>query len=117
MKSIEQVINENPELGPTGWLCAEHAKTPRYTGASVDSRLRDEVDRATRFIQDHAIPRATSNRRQGSYGLKHVAERATGRYISNGAFILAALRLGYAARRFPNSPNCAFNMTISGVYA
>ena len=105
-KSIEQVFNENPELHSLGWLVEGQEEKLKW------KPNLDEVDLAMRFIQEHAVPRRVSSRSQGSYGLKHAVERWAGTYISNGAFIAAALALGYEARRFPNSPNCAFNLVV-----
>jgi hypothetical protein len=51
-----------------------------------------------------------------SYGWKHAAESprgGIGRYVSNGEFILAALRAGYRAVPVrPGSPNALFNMRL-----
>lgn len=113
-KTIEQVVGENPELLPFGWMTEGMDGLGDAGGASMlTPDFRDQVDRAMRFIQEHAVPRRGPNRREGSYGLKHQAEGWAGGYVSNGAFIVAALMLGYEARRFPGSPNCAFNMDVN----
>lgn len=72
----------------------------------------EEITYAMDWIQKHAKPRKTINRAVSSYGLKHLAEESapTG-YISNGAFIMAALRLGYHIQPYRSSPNAYFNMT------
>ena len=44
-----------------------------------------------------------------SYGMKHVMERATGRYVTNGEFIAAALIVGYTFRYA--EPNVLFGMS------
>jgi hypothetical protein len=80
---------------------------------SVD--FREQVDRSLTFIRERCVRVERSNRSQGSYGLKHLAENYRHRsYVSNGAFIVAALMLGYKARRFKGSPNCAFNLKVVG---
>jgi hypothetical protein len=40
----------------------------------------------------------------GSYGMKHLVERAIGKYVTNGEFIAAALISGYSFKpgRGPN---------------
>jgi hypothetical protein len=53
----------------------------------------DQVERAMLFLRECTVPH--DRRREHSYVLKHVAERYAGDYVSNGAFIEAALRLGY----------------------
>jgi hypothetical protein len=45
-----------------------------------------------------------------SYGWKHTVERDIKEYVSNGAFICAALYLKYKVKRIPNSPNAYFNL-------
>jgi hypothetical protein len=54
--------------------------------------------------------RRTVNTSTNSYGWKHVVERDVGTYISNGAFICAALYLNYKMKREFNSPNACFNL-------
>lgn len=49
------------------------------------------------------------NPRHSSYGLKRYVEDATGQYVSNGAFIAAALYLGFAIQ--PDGPNCSINIS------
>jgi len=68
---------------------------------------------AAEWLQTNAKPRKTINKRHSSYGLKHTAEKtAPGNYITNGAFILAALRLGYRVQADMVSPNVFFNISI-----
>lgn len=61
---------------------------------------------------ESAKRRQTINRGPGSYGLKHVAERLLGRYVSNGQLICAAIHCGL--RYMPtdyDSPNAYFNLS------
>ena len=113
-KSIEQIARENPELLPFGWMVEGMDGLGDIGGSAwhADRDLREQVQHAMRFLREHARPRESFNRRHGSYGLKHMAEKWAGAYISNGALIAAALSLGYEARRFPGSPNCSFNMDV-----
>lgn len=49
-----------------------------------------------------------------SYGYKHDVERDTGYYVTNGAFIAAAVYCGYAMERVaPNNPNAIFNVAAA----
>jgi hypothetical protein len=113
LKSIEQVINENPELYQWGWRIDEWQNQQR--GDMLSEGFREQVDRCLTFIRERCVQIGRSNRYQGSYGLKHLAENYQSRvYVSNGAFIVAALMLGYEARRFKGSPNCAFNLKVIG---
>ncbi len=78
----------------------------------------DECNRACRFLR-HVTPRKTVDRRRTSYGLKHQAEHynraVNGKsdpYIKNGAFICAALHLGFLMEPVDYaSPNAFFNIS------
>ena len=52
----------------------------------------------------------TVGRYRTSYGIKHLAEPELG-YITNGAFIAAALIAEYPAKFDPDSPNVRFGMS------
>ena len=55
-----------------------------------------EVKNAKFWINEgFARPRKTINKRISSYGLKHLAERHVGAYISNEALIKAMLESGF----------------------
>ena len=77
---------------------------------------RDEIDECIRWLLKFAEPGPTLALRRTSYGYKHTVERWAGRYISNGAFITAAIELGYRWRRVMNGPNAVFalKMKIDG---
>jgi hypothetical protein len=54
------------------------------------------VTTCRRWIQAYASPRKTFNTLYSSYSLKHMVENTPGySYVTNGAFIQAALELGY----------------------
>ena len=52
----------------------------------------------------------TINRRHSSYGLKHLAEDEIG-YVTNGAFIAAAIFLGFPHELEPGSINPSFEIS------
>jgi hypothetical protein len=52
-----------------------------------------QVERATKFLRE--CTKRSDRKRGYSYVLKHTAEDYAGDYVSNGALIEAALRLGY----------------------
>ena len=66
--------------------------TDRDAGPPPDP---EQVKRCREWIKENGDRRKTINHRRNSYGLKHVGERVTGTYITNGAFIRAALEEGY----------------------
>lgn len=47
-----------------------------------------------------------------SYHLKHVVERACGRYVCNGTMIVAAIICGYRCGPW-SGPNCYFNIKVN----
>ncbi len=55
----------------------------------------------------------TVNRNNSSYGLKHIAERHLGTYVSNGELIYAMHLEGYKIYR--ESINCSFNVSQASV--
>lgn len=98
---------------PTG-----SAVSPRYAGPIVPpgSSRCVRICSATRtavaaesWLADKAR-RKTINPRYTSYGLKHLAEKEVG-YITNGAFIAAAIHCGFAYRIHPDSPNPSFGIS------
>lgn len=76
-------INRRPDVDAHGFYWPERPRE-RYP---LDA---DEVEACRAFL---AQCDPTKRGRFGSYGLKHVIERAVGMYISNGACIQAALDL------------------------
>jgi hypothetical protein len=58
----------------------------------------------------------TKTGRWGSYGLKHYVENRAGRYISNGAVIVAALRTGITVQWRRESPNCLIGVSKRGAW-
>jgi hypothetical protein len=73
-----------------------------------------EIARSIAWLEEWSDFLKTFNPRiESSYGLKHSAESWAGDYVSNGAFIEAARRLGYQIKpRDFASPNATFNMSI-----
>ena len=66
-----------------------------------EAHLREEIVRATEWLTTWAKTKGTNRKAGSSYSLKHVAERWHERrrlgnpYISNGALLMAAHRLGF----------------------
>lgn len=92
-----------------------------------------QIEKCREWLRAHAEPTRGIRRRHSSYGLKHAVERwtrAPGRsydqtdhfgrkwtgdyfYVSNGAFIAAALDEGYRAQRVrPGCLNAFFNLHV-----
>jgi hypothetical protein len=77
---IDALTVAHPQLSENGYGPSAFAPTP--------FRL-DEVQAAYAWIAEQTWLEAPGE--SSSYGLKHVMEDATGTYVSNGAFIAAAL--------------------------
>jgi hypothetical protein len=79
---------------------------------------RAQVELCRRFLSQHAV-KSTKWSIGTSYGFKHEVERwnldTSGRFksIANGAFILAALEMGFEAKRdVRRSPNARFKLKL-----
>jgi len=83
-----------------------------YTKSGFEPPSSVEVGLCREWITLFGYPRATFNRKIGSYWLKHAVEHWAGEYVSNGAFIKAALDLGYRVSPISDSPNAYFNITL-----
>ncbi len=103
-----------PELAPIE-ICPDEVDLEGVGGVGGEPPPRYQVESAKTWIKVHARPVARMNYARDSYGLKHLAERGCDAhacletYVSNGAFILAALELGYRAIR-SGGCNAVFNM-------
>ena len=75
-----------------------------------------EVENAKFWINEgFARPRKTMNKRITNYGLKHLAERQAGAYISNEALIQAMIESDFRAEQIRNTPNYYFNVKLTEV--
>lgn len=87
----------------------------REYGKPFDGKPPEEgqVRLCMEWLKRFARPRKTVNYRIGSYGLKHCVEGWDGDYVSNGAFIEAAYRLGFEIiQGGPLSPNAGFRLSF-----
>jgi hypothetical protein len=62
------------------------------------------------WISENCRIRDTFNHTRNSYAFKHAVKYYTRSYVSNGAFIAAALELGYDIKMIGRGPNALFNM-------
>lgn len=97
---IKEVKDQHPDLTAFGFG-GQGEINPTHVQICIQWLLaHDALDR-----------RKTINNRLTSYGWKHKVEKDTGKYVSNGAFICAALYLGYKMKRLSlTSPNVYFNI-------
>lgn len=71
----------------------------------------DKLDHIVEYIEMWFDKTKTIRKRQSSYGLKHLIERNTGTYISNGDLIAAMIICGYRYQK--DGINCYFNVTTN----
>lgn len=81
-------------------------------GFGSDSYIeRSQVDFCKSWLKEWVVEQNNINTKRGSYGLKHLVENSlSNEYISNGAFIQAAIELGYKYER--DGKNAYFNMSF-----
>jgi len=123
-------MNTWTEVRSSGFYPAPLGYASENDGPPDEEQVRFALERIGQFCR----PRKTLNLRRSSYGLKHSVEgwsRTLGRtfeytdtngvrrtsdfqYVTNGAFIVAAMRAGYTAKRTePGCPNARFNIHIA----
>lgn len=84
-----------------------------------DAPAQDEIAHCELWIKQFCTLQKNINHNIGSYGLKHLAENWNSglpencKYVSNGAFIQAAVNPGYNYERIGNSQNALFNMRVN----
>jgi hypothetical protein len=91
-------------------LPPSYGMSPNYHYGECKPPEQEQVELCKNWITKNCKPRKTINHNHSSYGLKHDVERDVGEYISNGAFIRAAIELGYKYK--VKSPNAWFAMTL-----
>lgn len=100
MQEIQEVLKKYPNLSASGF----------GAGNPINP---EEVKLCIDWIRPRSIriARKTINTKCSSYSWKHIVERSVGEYISNGAFICAALHLGFRMKKLDQiSLNAFFNM-------
>jgi hypothetical protein len=108
-RTLAEVLDEHPTLGSFGFgVFDAHSKTPAQREHELEQHHDDlrraarDVDQVRGWLIDLAPIKTPT---QSSHALKHVAERALGRYVSNGELIAAALLAGYPISRPDGGPN------------
>lgn len=110
-KQIDAICREYPTLGANGILPARDIKTGLLNEVEPIDPTEFRVAAQWLVMYDGFKRRKTVNTYMSSYGWKHVVERNAHTYITNGAFVCAALALGYKMQRIKNSPNVFFNIS------
>lgn len=101
-------LTDNPELSSEGW---RSEPDPDWVRGGSYHRYSEQVATALQFIDACQRIEASTRKFQNSYSLKHAAERwgrrnGLERYVSNGAFITAAIYRGLPVERWKGAINC-----------
>ncbi len=113
--SLTEVMDQHPQLTAFGiGIFDSPGKTPDERRAAFSEGRRElranevgVVEIAT-WLNENITPIKTPT--VGSYHVKHVAERAMGKYVTNGELIAAALVAGYTIR-YAKGPNPLLGMS------
>ncbi|WP_423824113.1 hypothetical protein V5738_09105 [Salinisphaera sp. SPP-AMP-43] len=122
-RALRSVVEATPSLTDMG-LCVEVHWEPHVSikhqrqilQASRSSLLYNVQGfvRSWRWLR--SIPAAKDiNPRNTSYTLAQLAERSQG-YLTNGAFIAAAMYLGFDYQMVPNTPDVLLNISDEAIY-
>lgn len=100
MLTLKEVKDQNPWLSQTGiedWF-------PMPPQADYSNRIpldagdgNEQFARAISWLLSMPA-RKTVNPKASSYSMKHIAEKVTGGYISNGCLIAAAMAIGFPVK-------------------
>lgn len=114
---ILAVMEKEPVL--TYFGISHSGRHMKLTQAEIDAKFKEEREQlaaseaqCTLCCDWLADKQATKsiNPKHSSYGYKHMVERAMKEYVSNGAFIAAAIHCGFPYR-INDTPNVAFGIS------
>lgn len=112
---LQQVMEQNPELSDEGW---RYWKMTREEFEQDQIELLDNVEAfqaAYEWCARLEHRKSMAPHYGFSYGLKHICERAVGRYITNGTLIAAMLAHGFQYKVCSGGLNCIFFVTVRSV--
>lgn len=114
--SLAEVLEQHPLLTDYGiGIWESHKKTVKERieetkrGQDYLRSREDEIRQTMIWLIQNVSRIKTINTRDDSYSLKHVMERATEVYVTNGEFIAAALMAEYPY--IYSEPNVRFGMS------
>ena len=120
---IDDVVSKVPELTDFGLgvyddhkltADARNAKFAENRELMYTEKAREQFYTAREFL-DGIDQTQKCNPRFSSYGLKHKCERWSGKYVTNGMFIAAAVSLGIKIKRDGTSPNAQFALSTRSI--
>ena len=100
------------EIAASGLWPAERLPAS-IAGAPRPEPQAEQIALCREWLSRFAEKTIAIRSRHSSYFYKHKVEQWAGEYISNGAFIVAAIAEGHRAKRVrPHSPNAFFNIAM-----
>ena len=121
-RMVTRILSERPNLSANGfWAEGCQSREAFAIGrvAMLSMSHLGQFERALAFLLLCCGRRKTLNRKVTSYGLKHAAERAMrglgvgSPYVSNGAFIVAAIALGFRVEHIQGTPNAWMDLSVA----
>ena len=114
---VAQILANTPDLNAEGiGLSNIHGRLASADRAALvrqnqESLLNDleSCNRAYRWLRSREKLKSI-NKKHSSYELKHMTEKEVG-YVTNGAFIAAAIYLGFTFEANGDSPNVWLNIS------
>lgn len=120
---IQRIIDDVPELNDFGvGVYDDQKKTPEERTENLNAgkvdllKSVDACNKLCKWMADVERVGSINERIGSSYHLKHIAEAEVG-YVTNGAFITAAIFCGFRYRIEPGSPNVYFGMSGRSIKA
>jgi len=113
-----KVYHDRIRLRPSPRLPADLRERLRDHKADIICLLApaprpEEIRLCVEWLRRFGVPTRTLRPEHSSYALKHFVEQWSDQYVTNGAFIAAALIEGYQAKAdFDGSLNAVFNLSI-----
>lgn len=105
---VKKIIDRYPLLNDYGLGYGSHEfDLAEERGHLASEKSVTEIIAASQWVSAHWARIKTINDRHTSYGLKHIYERVTGEYATNGQFIVAMLLAGFTAQMEGFNPRFA----------
>jgi hypothetical protein len=118
--AIEAAIAKFPQLTDFGFgvydeqLLSPKERERQFAADRADMFTQQSLDgfaRAREWLEAQPRTKRVSLAAGSSYGLKHLAERQIGGYITNGIFIAAAVAAGFTVERLGDTPDAVLNIS------
>ncbi|NWF88251.1 MAG: hypothetical protein HXY50_02185 [Ignavibacteriaceae bacterium] len=113
-----KTLNSLHNIGDTGFIYEAASEVCNQKRKDLESRF-DEFETCCEWIQkfrfhptERQIKKYVQVQTYNSYFLKHLVEKWSGKYISNGAFIAAVRFLGISSRPIYGTPDLSVTIFL-----